>query len=207
MIFHTLIYILLFSTLFISLEIVKRKKLLLVDSTRRIAHVFSALIAFTFPYYLKIEYIVFLCILFLLKLTISKHKKILGSIHGVVRKTWGELFFPIGVGIVAILTLPLYVELYQISILLLGLADTAANIIGTYYPYHSLLIFRNKKTYSGSLAFAIVAVIIFIAFGINPVVAVVFGAVLSVIEVLSPYGTDNLTVPLFTAVLLKVFLI
>lgn len=202
MILVTIVYALVFGTLFFGLEIIKRKKFISADETRRIAHLGSALIAFTFPIYLPSYYIIFLCGFFFILLAISKRRMILGSIHGVTRITWGELFFPIGVALLAIICLPEQKTIFQVAVLVLGISDTLASVVGSYYPRTIFYIFKNKKTVTGSLAFFISAFAVLILYGIKLPEALLFAALAAVVEVISPYGSDNVTVPLAVACLL-----
>lgn len=202
MIFITLIYIIIYGLLFSFLEIIKRKNILSSDATRRIAHVVSALIACTLPLYLSLTYIIYLAIFFFFALFLSKKVMLLKSIHAVERKTWGEIFFPLAVGITAILLLPEKIHLYQVVILIVGISDTSASLLGTYFPILPFNVFKNKKTISGSIAFFIPTVFILALCNINIFTALGISLLATVVEIFSPDGSDNLTVPLIVSILL-----
>jgi len=198
------IYILIYGLLFLILEIIKRTKTFSTDSTRSIIHTSSALIACTFPFYLPLTYVIFLSSFFFIFLIISKHSTLLKSIHSVERKTWGEIYFPLGILIIAYAFLPNHIINYEIAILIFGISDVLANITGKYYGSHPFSFLKCKKTIEGSLAFFISTFIILVVLNNNLFVSLFISLIVAIIESISPYGSDNLTVPIVTSILLTI---
>lgn len=200
-----LIYIFIYCFSFFSLEVLKRKQILSSDSTRRIIHIGAAIIAYTFPLYLSLPQVLIICFILLGIMIFSRYISLLSHIHKVDRKTWGEIFYPLGIMIAAISFLPNDIGNFRIVILILGVSDLLANIIGTYLGSHSFNIFKCKKTIEGSVAFFVSTLIILLIFQINPLIAIFISIIASLTEFLSPYGSDNLIVPVIVSVLLILF--
>lgn len=200
-----LIYTFIYCLSFLLLEILKRKQILSSDSTRRIIHVGAAIIAFTFPFYLSLQQVLIICFILLGIMIFSRYKSLLSHIHKVDRKTWGEIFYPLGIMIVAISFLPDNIASFRIVILILGVSDLLANIIGTHLGFHSFEVFKCRKTTEGSIAFFISTLIILLIFQINPLIAICISLIASFAEFFSPYGSDNLIVPIIVSVLLILF--
>ena len=135
----------------------------------------------------------------------SKYISLLSHIHKVDRKTWGEIFYPLGIMIAAISFLPNAIASFRIVVLILGVSDLLANIIGTHLGSHSFEVFKCRKTIEGSIAFFISTLIILLIFQINPLIAIFISMIASMAEFLSPYGSDNLIVPIIVSVLLILF--
>lgn len=191
LIFYIIIYLFVFG----AMEIVRRKNILTSENTRRIIHLLSALIAFTFPYLLSRNEIIILSGIFFVLLILSKSKKILGSIHLVDRKTYGEIFFPIGIAISAFSLLPNNSQVFQMSMLILGIADLSANIIGSNINSKRLTFWNTSKTIAGTLTCFFVALIILCAYKFSLPRSILIAGLIAIIELLSPRGSDNLTIP------------
>lgn len=137
-------------------------------------------------------------------------------VHGVVRRSEGDLYFPIASAVAFILARGDVVA-YSIPLLTLTLADTIAAIVGrrfgrTRFP---TLDHRARKSAEGSLAFFVVAflasyVTLSVFASVTPInallIAAVFGIHVTVIEAASWRGLDNLLVPVFGILLLRRFL-
>jgi phytol kinase len=197
-----IVYIALYCLSFFLLEVLKRKQILSGNWTRRIIHLGAALIACTFPSYLTLSQIVILCIVLFVAMIFSKRVSLLSHIHTVSRKTWGELFYPIGVMVPALLFLPLLSQYFIVTVLILGISDLLANIVGTYAGKYSFIIFSCRKTIEGGVAFFVSAFVLLIIFEIPIFVGLGIAFAATLVELFSPYGSDNLTVPIVVSILL-----
>lgn len=183
-----------FAITLIAIEILSRKTRINPAITRRAAHVASGL----FSIYMWREFsadIFILCsIILTIFICISHYKNLLISIHDVGRRTYGEVFLPIGILISYLISADIP-QVFIASILILTLADAGAGIIGD---------IRKKQHASrlGSLAFFIIAFSILLFCGQTIIIAAVIAFVAAVIEKISPYGSDNITIPITVAVLL-----
>jgi len=89
----------LFGALFVLMEVVKRRTQIRGTVTRKILHVSTALISMALPSYLTPGWLLVLAGVFTGVLALSKAFKVFTSIHEVPRKTWGEVVFPLGIGL------------------------------------------------------------------------------------------------------------
>lgn len=194
------------STFYISgvvgLEVARRKFGYSPEITRRIVHVFSGLS--TLLDYLLLPGIWFVVLITTSLIGIAASQKFgwLTSVHSVKRHTFGEVFLPIGTLTtywVSLDTNGLSDWRYFIpALLIMTFADAASGIT-------SDLLKLQRKSWRGSLVFAAVTLAILISFGTELVQAVLFSLAITIVERLSKLGSDNLTVPLSAALLIRFF--
>jgi phytol kinase len=196
------------SVLFIGgVEVLKRSAGLSPETSRRVAHVGAALIAAVSPYFLGAPIIVVACLIFALLVLIGRRTALLSSIHGVQRTSYGDVCLPLGEALAAALFLPHSLIAFQFGVLVMGLADPAAGIIGERFGRRSLPVPWVSKTLEGSCVFFIVACSIAAVF-VPSLGATVFalGAVLTLVEGTLGYGLDNLVLPAVGGTLLLALL-
>ena len=179
---------------------------------RKMFHIAMGLTMLTLPYLFKttlsvgVLAIIALAIMYVLKNT--RLKDSIGNVlYGVERNSLGEVFFIISVFALFYLSKGDKI-LYSIPILILTFADSAAAIIGTRYSKKSLAqYFEDPKSIEGSFAFFVVAFIVtlsslllFTEVGREETLLVSFilGLTVSLIEMISHTGNDNLLIPLTT---------
>lgn len=164
---------------------------------RKLSHLGSmALIiigAFVFDYKIFIAVgIVFAVLLILVKLLHPPR-----ALKGLeARQSYGEILFFVGVSLTALLahsTLH-----FVIPIAILGLADTAAYVVGRSIKSRQLIF---SKTLAGSLAFIVVAFLLLLI--VAPLPLALLGAYITgLAELVGLRGSDNITVPVVAALLL-----
>jgi phytol kinase len=177
------------------------------EYSRKIIHSLTAIGFFALPYFLDKEKIIFTCFIFLCALIFSKYSNLLPGIHKVERKTHGELLYPIAVGLSAYFFLPLEQSAFQFGVLVLGLSDGAAEVVGRTWG-HKKLPLIDSKTWVGSSAFfamtlAIFLVLILPAGNHSLIDGVIIALVLTIVEAIFTIGLDNLFLPLIAALLLR----
>ncbi len=131
------------------------------------------------------------------------------------KRNLGTVFYPISFLILVLLLWDNYPFIVSTAMLVMGLADPAAAIIGTSLKNtHDISAFGERKTFEGSAGMFLVAsaaiVIGILFFGLPASitlnvllnVAVSIGIMVAAIELISPKATDNLTVPLASGLLL-----
>ncbi|MDD4989586.1 MAG: hypothetical protein PHV42_04150, partial [Candidatus Pacebacteria bacterium] len=134
------------------------------------------------------------------------------SIHGVSRKTWGEIYFPLSLGLLALFFLPEHILSAQFGVLVLGFSDALASIVGIEYGVHGMRIFGHKKSVEGSLTFFVTTTVLIFAF-LTPasflfiVSAILIAFLLTLVELFSINGLDNLLLPLLGAFLFQYILL
>lgn len=134
-----------------------------------------------------------------------------GKVYNVGRISYGEFFFPISAIVLVFLADSKWE--FAASIMILGIADAVAALVGKKYGKSTTyLVFGQKKSLAGSLAFFIAALLIiwgFTAFSGVEVSSASIGLVLlttllvTIAENLGVYGSDNLLIPLVAVVLLN----
>lgn len=137
-----------------------------------------------------------------------------GILHGVARRTAGELYFPLSVVLLFLLSHdePLF---YVIPLLVLTLADAVAALVGLRYGLSKYHAEDGQKSAEGSVAFFFVAfvashvvLLLFTDMGRMEtlLLACVIGLLVSMLEATAWSGLDNLFIPLGTWALLTVYI-
>lgn len=193
-----IIYSTLFLLLLILIEYVTRKKNLNKELTRKIAHILSGLFGIAIAFVLNKWIFITFAMIFFVIISISYGIKFFSSIHNVKRKTFGELFLPLGILAAYIFSngaTPNFVA----SVLILALSDPLAGVVGA---------ITKRKLIFGSTSFFISSlVILLIVFTGTPFsLLILIAASITLVEGFSSFGTDNLTIPLVSSLLLKLLL-
>ncbi|MFA5420874.1 MAG: hypothetical protein WC280_02540 [Patescibacteria group bacterium] len=175
---------------------------------RKLIHIISSFVIILFPYFLNIWQIITISVLFSFIFLISKIKGFLPIINRVKRVSWGEIFYPLGVMISAILFLPQNdIKAFQFGVLILGLSDAMANIIGDMFGSIKVEFPWSKKSLEGSLAFFITSLVLFAIFTSssfflgNIFLILLASFLLTVSEFFLFFGVDNLILPSLAAYL------
>ena len=199
-----------------SIEFFYKKTGINPEYTRKIGHILSSLSCAVLLLFIDSHwYILFLGLFFFLLLYFARKYKRYKSINAVKRKTAGSFLFPIAIYLVFLVSDLTDEKLYFIfPLLILGISDSLAGILGTMYAERTKKIYIGtyclEKTYLGTVSFFISSLLVSgatlffygIPFPSLLIWALVFGLVTSVTEALSPYGTDNITVPGITVLLI-----
>lgn len=185
-------------------EFLWRKKIIRGETARKFVHILVGSFVAFWPYFLSWQQIQLMSLAFLVVVIISWQKNIFHAVHQVQRKTWGELFFPIGIGLSAVIAPePL---IFTAAILHLSLADGLAAVVGKKYGLlHQYKIGNYTKTLMGTLTFWFTSTLIIFAtllisssdsqWSMIPII-VWLPLTATLIENVAVMGTDNLFVPL-----------
>lgn len=180
------------------------------ETARKLIHITVGMFVATWPFYLSAEIILILSAMLLVGIIVSRHFNIFNSIHSVRRQTWGDVLFPVGIGITALLASAPWI--FAVAILHVGLADGLAAIAGQKYKKaRQYKVFGQSKTATGTLVFFAVSVVIMSAAillvpgelshrALPLLIAVPLVATL--IENVAPNGSDNVFVPIVLCVML-----
>lgn len=182
----------------------KIKQLINNETARKLVHFAHALTVAGWPIFLGYWFVIIAELIFVAAVLASQEYRIFHSLRNIDRKTWGEFFFPLGVIVLALLVPPFWV--FASALILLGLADGVAALIGKSIKSYGYSLFGHKKTVAGSLAFYLVALFVMLfavwvsANQLTPLKAwatiITVPLLTTLIENISPYGSDNFTVPL-----------
>lgn len=141
---------------------------------------------------------------------LSYRLPILPGINGVGRNSLGTFFYAVSIGVLTAVFWPLELPQYAaIGILVMTWGDGLAALIGQNFGRHPYKVFGNQKSWEGSLTMSLASFLVcWLVLGFTAgFTASVWGTALVVaiaatlLETLSFYGLDNLTVPLGSAVL------
>jgi phytol kinase len=199
-----------FSVVFVALlagaEATHRRWKVEPELARKSAHVSSALVAATLPWFMSFPAVAVLALLFVPFMFLSRRLDLFPAVHAVERSTLGEMWFPLGVAVVA-LAVPEHGP-YAYGILVMGLSDAIAGLVGQRYGHRAFRILGAWKTYAGSTAFFATTVALTVAAlalmgAVSPAAVVALAATLTVVEASLGGGTDNLVLPVTAAALLN----
>lgn len=201
-----LIIFLFVSTAFLlTVEIVKRKLSFSPSITRKVSHIGAALIAAVSPLFVDKNLIVITCLGFALAMFLSRRSSVFSSIHLVKRKTFGEVFLPLGEAFTAVIFLPHAVLAFQYGVLVMGLSDAFAGFVGEKYGRHQINIFNNRKSLEGSVVFLLTTILLTLLFIPSLGVHLIWiPLILTLVELTLGYGMDNLVIPILAAFLLHI---
>jgi len=177
------------------------------EVTRKFIHISVAVFAATWPFWMSWSNIELLSLLMFIGVLVSRYSHFFKAIHDITRRTWGELFYAMSIGMVAVLSQDQWI--FAASMLMMGLADGMAALVGTMFGgKHRYKILGHYKSWEGTVTFWVAAVFIILVCGVLngphegwmvllwlPIVATFF-------ENFAVAGTDNLMVPLMVTLLL-----
>ncbi len=135
----------------------------------------------------------------------SFNYKTFGLLHKTADASLGTLFYPLGVLLSFVLLYDMPFYFFRITLLILTVSDTIANISGQIKPgNYYFKPFREEKSLYGVIGFALSALLIFYLFlpeSLFGIEAYVLLAILLSVnfEVLSYRGSDNFSIPVGSA--------
>jgi phytol kinase len=185
-----------------------RKGWLRNEFGRKFIHIIVGSFVAFWPLFLSWYQIFFLSAAFVVVVGASKYLGIFRAIHSVQRPTWGEIFFAISVGLLALITRDGW--MYMAALLHMSLADGLAAIVGTQFGKSTKYsVLGHAKSVVGSLTFFVVSVVILAGYSIGtdtsmtPLLIAGTSFVAMALENLSTRGLDNITVPVWVAIVLS----
>lgn len=210
MLLPSLLSLLVIALLLLVTEQLWRTKKIQVEVSRKLVHMGTGVLIAFWPFIMTWTMIQLLSLAMLVAIIISFKLGVFRSIHAVDRLTKGEILYPIGIGLCALLEPAPWI--FTAAILHLALADGLAAIIGVKYGKKTgYTILSHGKSLVGSLTFFAVSLVIFLSamiFISHDTTPVLFGwfvwsaLMLTAIENISWYGLDDITVPVSVIVIL-----
>ena len=202
-----------------ALAVLQRRRALHPEWARKLMHVGSGLVALSLPWLFTENWPVVVLTLFAVGAMLAlkylpAYRTNLGAVTGsVVRPTLGEVWFPIGAGLVFILAGGDKL-LYSIPILILTFADAGAALIGIFYGRYRYSASDGPKTLEGSLVFfqaaflsTLIPILLFSEIGRAEtlLIALLMALLSMLLDALSWWGLDNLLIPVLSFLLLSAF--
>ncbi len=218
--FFTILYIIAFSIILATGEVLHSILKVKTEYTRKFAHSTASLLSLTFPLiYNSYEYVLVMGIVFFLLLLVAKWRHLLRSIDDVSRTTYGGVLLPVAIAGSFIVSVWLDdTKLFILPILLLGVSDSLAGITGVYFgeKLRKVTMFYRQlnKTYLGSSVFFLTSLVISIFTlhyflgnydTLTIVMALSVAGATALVEGFSSKGFDNFTVPLTALIILLLF--
>jgi len=214
-IYFSLIFLgLLFALLFI-IDAFYKKRIYSHFFLRKFVHIIVGVMVVLASFFLKSSIpIVSISFLFALINFISIQNKKFTSIHGE-DKSYGTVYYPLAILVLALLFWDDHLILFQTTTLIMAISDAAAAIIGKKFGPNKFQLIKDNKSFIGSAAmFFSTFIVVFLMLMLNIeiglieliLISISIGLVSVASELLSTNGSDNLTVPIFSALFLFVFL-
>ena len=177
------------------IELARRKLKVSTDITRRVIHIFSGLCTILDFVLLPTAWFLSLITISLVVIIVSQRLGWFTSIHSVARRTYGEVFLPLGTLLAFFISQGNSV-IFIASVLVTTFADSFAGIT-------SELLKKPSKIIQGSIVFFLFSVLVLDLYSSLDFGHVLLAAfVVTLVERFSPLGSDNATVPVATALLL-----
>ena len=206
------IVLIVFSILLLS-EALSKAKLVDNEVSRKLVHMGTGCVVAFSPYFIEWRYIQLLCVMFLVVILLSLKYKIFKGIHSVKRVTKGEILYALGIGACAFLEPAPWI--FVAAILHLAIADALAAVVGVKWGKRTrYVLLSHGKTMLGSLTFFYTSMLIMLGAYLTVdhqslpapfLLFVAIPAILTLLENVSWYGLDNITIPIMSIVLLSAF--
>lgn len=182
-----------------------------VELSRKLVHLASGLPVLAFPWIFESPWSVALLSGFVAGvLAAAGRAGTLTSVLGVERRSMGELLYPVGVVLLFFLAHDEPVHYFTAALVLI-LADPAAALVGLWYGQRRYAVEDHWRSAEGSTVFFLTTFLAVhlplllmarVSPGLAVLVALVVALVVTLLEAVALYGSDNLTVPLSTFILL-----
>ena len=193
---NTALFIILSATLLATVEVLKRKSFVSNNLSRRLAHIGAGVINLVAPLYVSHTTIMIVNVLFAGLLLVGRKTDYFSSIQTSDRKTYGDVYFPLGIIAAAVIFLPENVLAFQYGVAIMGISDALAGFIGERWGRKRIFILNNPKTLTGAAVFYVSSLVITLIFAPQALLAVfLLPLILTAVEFVLVYGLDNLILP------------
>jgi dolichol kinase len=192
-------------------EILWRLKVLRGEPSRALAHILAGAFVAFWPFFMSMRAIAAIAVLAFVCIAISRRFHIFQSIHAVKRRTYGEFFFPLSVGLCALITDSSYI--FMAAILHLSVADGLASMLGTRFGKRTKYrVLGQNKSWIGTSVFYLISLSVMAYVGIvhvdlflhaNVWMLALIPVIATLAESVAVYGTDDLVVPLIVVTILQ----
>jgi phytol kinase len=179
------------------------------EGTRKFVHLTGGIVSLSFAYVFTSHWTILgLCAAFVSLMLITKKFGILPSVHGVKRKSSGDLLHPIAIYLTFSITSYFgKPDFYLISIMVLSVSDALAAIIGTSYGFKVYSVEEEKKSLEGSFIF-LLSTFLIVHLGLLlltyvgrmecVLAALLISVLVTCFEAISLGGADNIIIPFGT---------
>lgn len=182
------------------------------EAMRKVIHLSHALVVATWPFYMPYSMIIYAEVVFIVIVSFARLSGSLLHLRNIGRTSWGELFFPSAIIIMAIAGTNAWI--FLAAMLHLGIADAMAALVGQKVKKGHYRVFGHNKSVAGSFSFYLCSIIIIsltvantdagFTSQVHLISIVTIPLVATLVENFSPFGADNLLVPLAVSGLLGI---
>lgn len=193
-------------------EVLLRNKIIKGEGARKFVHIFAGSTIAFLPFFVSYNWIAILGLAFIAVNLVNRYTSLFNAIHTIKRRSYGDILFGASVAVCAVLNIPEWI--FATAILQVSISDGLAGLIGVKYGRNPYKILGHKKTFAGSWAFAISSLVLIVIAGrfgdlssfynLNALIMIT-PITLTLIENISGYGTDNISLPLATIFLFSLF--
>ena len=195
-------FIILSSILLVLVEVLKRKSFISNDLSRRLAHIGAGAINIVAPFFVSHVAIIMVNVLFAGLLLVGRNTDYFSSIKTTNRKTYGDVYFPLGIIVAAVVLLPEDITAFQYGVAIMGISDALAGFVGERWGRKAVSILNNPKTLLGALVFYVSSLVItFILVPQFLPVVFILPLILTIVEFFLVFGLDNLILPIVAGLL------
>jgi phytol kinase len=191
------------------------------ESFRKLFHIMHGVTVAGLAFVVPLDWIIGLEVLFFASMVITRYLvsqsnhllKIVGYFgraYKVGRISYGEFFYPLSVILIVLFAQTKWE--FAAAVLILGLADAIAALVGKKYGAKtSYFVLGQKKSLVGSVAFLVVTILVLVAFAsLAPHIAPIsfwyilpIALLITLTENVGVYGSDNLLIPIAAIALLN----
>ena len=196
------LFIILSFLLLSTVEVLKRKLFISNNFSRRLAHIGAGAINITAPLFVSPVAIITVNVLFAGLLLVGRNTNYFSSVQTANRKTYGDVYFPLGIIAAAVVLLPNNVLAFQYGVAIMGISDALAGFVGEHWGRKTISIFNTQKTILGAIVFYFSSLVItlILAPQLLPIVFII-PFILTMVEFTLVFGLDNLILPIVAGLL------
>tara|TARA_B100000029_G_scaffold484957_1_gene537754 strand:+ start:935 stop:1585 length:651 start_codon:yes stop_codon:yes gene_type:complete len=138
-------------------------------------------------------------------LLINHRLRFIRAIEDVNRQSYGTIAYGFSITFLLIFLWPNNADAVSAGVLVMSFGDGLAGLIGRQVISTNWIVFGQKKSLAGTLTMAITGVVILLLITfisgvtIHPLLVVAIASLATILEQISPWGIDNLTVPIGVA--------
>jgi dolichol kinase len=193
-------------------EVLWRKRIISGEFGRKFVHMSMGVFIAIWPFFMPLEIIQLIGCAAIVVLFLSRKFNVFHAIHDVTRTSYGDILYPLSIVLISLLAQTDWI--FSLAVLFLAVPDGMAAIAGKKLgnKHGDIKVWNNKKTIVGTCTYILFAYIV-IGIGLliggknilvsNAGIVVFLPLVAAILEVISPYGLDNFTVPLVVVLTLN----
>ncbi len=197
---NTLFATLVIAVILVASEVLWRKKKLRGELARKFVHIIAGTYIAFLPFWIGYGWMSLLALGFIAANLVNRYTHLFHAIHAITRLSWGDLFFGVGILLVSLLSPNKW--LFAGAILQVAIADGFAAVVGLRYSKKLYKILGHTKSIIGTSTYFLLSfliVVVTVRMGhlyVSSAVYIFVPLLMTALENVSGYGTDNAILPL-----------